>query len=390
MAQRNPSVTPFVILLVVGAAVWPFLPAAVAVSSATWALLLMGLAMLLTLPVLGLVGRLGFLPTVTAVLWLIPLLYGYFLRDPLCLLALVPIWRNLSAYLPDQPVLPWQGFVSSLLLQFALLLAVVGQMTWAVLLGAVGLGLIAWAKEPVDGRRWAQAPWTVLAVVVIFVLFSPPAPKERGSSKVESVAIAKSPKLLNGGRSENAHMALVVRPKVRAEDQPLPPPPQPQKRQVVQRAQLPVEIPFSGVYWLFQEPLMRVPAGAPEFEGTPADYRFHSDDKTTIRMQARQTFGVRYPLRRVRAIDVRMRGADLVGDTLAVEMWLEDSQGVNEWTKLEAVPVEGMGEQTVRFEVNPKRWIEQFDTIVLRFHVGYSRRDVAPRVAVEAFRFHTK
>ncbi len=390
MAYRNPSAVPFVILALVGAAVWPFLPAAVIASSASWAVGLMGLAMVLTLPVLGLVRQVGFLPTVTAVLWLIPLLYGYFLRDPLCLLALVPIWRNLSAYLPDQPVLPGQGFLSSLLLQMALVLGVVGQMTWAVLLGAVGLGLIAWAKEPVAGRRWAAAPWTVLAVVVTFVLFSPPAPKQRGSSKVESVAIAKSPKLLNGGRSENAHMALVVRPKVRAEDQPLPPPPRLQPQEAVRQEALPLEIPFSGVYWLFQEPLMRVPAGAPEFEGTPADYRFHSDDKTTIRMQARQTFGVRYPLRRVRAIDVKMRGADLAGDTLAVEMWLEDSQGVNEWTKLETVPVEGMGKQTVRFEVNPKRWIEKFDTIVLRFHVGYSRRDVAPRVAIESFRFQTR
>ncbi len=391
MSTRTPSAVPFWLLLLVGAALWPFLPAAITASTANWAFALIGTALLLALPVLALVRNIAFWPTVTAVLWLIPLLYGYFQNEPLCLLALAPLWRNLRDYLPEQAPVPGLGFLCSFLLQLAALAAMTGLLTLAVALASAGLLLILYAQEPTAARRWAPMPSAVLAVVITFILLSPPAPQKVGKSQFGTVAIAKSPVLVNDGTSDNAYKGVLVRPQVKSVDRKLPPPPRPQVQPLSSTVTLPLEIPFSGVYWLFQEPLIRLPANSPEFAGAPADYRFHSDDTTALHLEARQTFRFRYPLRKIRSIEVRMRSTDPAADKLAVGVSLEDSQWSNAWTRLEPLPMAAdQAEQTLRFDVKPGSRIEEFDTIVVRFYLGYTRRFIAPRVAINSFRFHTQ
>ena len=212
MSTRTPSAVPFWLLLLVGAALWPFLPAAITASTANWAFALIGTALLLALPVLALVRNMAFWPTVTAVLWLIPLLYGYFQNAPLCLLALAPLWRNLRDYLPEQAPVPGLGFLCSFLLQLAALAAMTGLLTLAVALASAGLLLILYAQEPTAARRWAPMPSAVLAVVITFILLSPPAPQKVGKSQFGTVAIAKSPVLVNDGTSDNAYKGVLVRP----------------------------------------------------------------------------------------------------------------------------------------------------------------------------------
>lgn len=391
MLTRTPSAVPFWLLLLVAAALWPLLPNAIAASTAKWAFTLIGTALVLTLPILALVKHPGFLPTVTAVLWLIPLLYGYFQNEPLCLLALAPLWRNLRDYLPEQAPLPGLGFLCSLLLQAAALAALTGLLALAILLASAGLLLMLHAQEPTVARRWTHAPWAALAVLITFVLLSPPAPLKVGKSQFGTVAIAKSPVLVNDGASDNAYKGVLVRPQTKTVDQKLPPPPWPQVQPLSSTVALPLEIPFSGVYWLFQEPLIRLPANAPEFAGAPADYRFHSDDTTALHLEARQTFRFRYPLRKIRSIEVRMRSTDPAADKLAVGLSLEDSQWPSAWTRLDPLSMAAdQAEQTLRFDVKPGGRVEEFDTIVVRFYLGYTRRFIAPRVAINSFRFHTQ
>lgn len=389
MLTRTPSIVPFLALFSAAAILWPFLPAATAVSTPFCAALLIGIAIVVPVPVLAFAPHLGFLPTITAALWLIPLLYGLFQREPLCLLALVPLWRKLGCYLPEPLALPGHGFIASSLLQLALMSALIDQLFLSGVLASVGLVLILWIGEPSGTRSWARIPSAALALAVTFALLSPPPPPKRGSSSVRSVAIAKSPSLVEGGSSDYAHMAILVRPDIRAEEKKLPPPPRPQMRSLTSTEALPLEIPFSGVYWLFQEPLMRVPAGAPEFSGAPADYRFHSDDTTPLHLEALQTFRFRYPLRQFASISVRIRNSDLAADTLAMGLMLEDSQGAGARLNLDPVPIGShLGEQTLSFPLKPSRYVVEFDTLLVRFYLGYSRRHIAPRIAVEAFRFH--
>ena len=395
MTPRTPSFVPFLILLVVGALLCSFLPLAIVMSNATWATLLILGATAISAMLIGLTrlweSGLQFSPILTACLWLIPLLYGAFQKNPLALLALVPIWRNLSLYLPEGTPPPRHAFIASVLAQVSLVVALTGNLAFAIILASVALALILWAKEPHATKPLVRIPSAILAILIAFVLFSPPPPPGPGTSTVRSTVIAKNPTSPRAGSSDEAHLGIVVRPEVKREDKKLPPPPnlRPADNRISQS--IPIDIPFSGVYWIFQRPLIAPPASSPEFKGAPADYKFHSDDATPLRLDAYQRFGVNYPTRRIRAIDVKLRSTDTEPESLWLQLNLLNSQVPQYRTNLGEHLIEVTSDtQTFHYEVPPSASVDEFDEIMLRVKIHFRREQIAPRIAIQSFRLYPR
>jgi len=73
---------------------------------------------------------------------------------------------------------------------------------------------------------------------------------------------------------------------------------------------IPMEIPFSGVYWLFQIPLIGPPASSPVLNESPLDGNFSSEDGVPLTLDAHQTFNQPFPMGRIESIGVTLSSRD--------------------------------------------------------------------------------
>ena len=393
MTQRTPTIVPFAILIVVSAALVPSLPRAVAFHNAFWATLLLVAATLITAASLLLARRLRQFPTVLApALWLTPALLFAFESNVLALLCLAPAALALRNFLPASPPPSAHAFLSALLLQAGIVMHVSGRPLLALVPAFFGIALVLWAKEPPAKPRDLRWLSICCAVLLTYAILTPRGFGLPGDGAFELTQIIAAPDPTNqGGKSEDAHLGLILRPRLKAEERKLPPPPKLTIQSLRQIPATPIDIPFSGVYWLFQVPLDAPPANSPVIEASLGDGKYRSDDMTPLRMHARQSFSTPFPARRLSAIEVTLVSNDIYPSTLSMELFAVDSKGPRSQMWLGRQPIQFLpAPQTLSFKVPPAPVVDPFDELQLRVYLTQPRLHIAPRITIQKFRLYPR
>jgi hypothetical protein len=260
----------------------------------------------------------------------------------------------------------------------------------ALVPAALGIALILWAREmPAKPRDFRIVSGAIAAMLTLFLL-RPATPLMPGSS-VQATTLIAPPKEPKAGSSSNAHLGIILRPKVETQDHKLPPPPQIQVEARRTIPKVPMEIPFSGVYWMFQTPLIRPPENSPVLEESPIDGQFSSDDGTLIRLDAHQTFNQPFPLGSIESIGVTLSSQDKYPTTLSMQLVASDSKTPQYKANLGQWPIDTTAStQTLRFKVPASPYVDEFDQLTLRFDLSIPRLHIAPRVAIQKFTIYPR
>jgi hypothetical protein len=388
---RNPSAVPFVILLLLAAGLVRIVPSVVLRSTTPWAIYLIAVALG------GLAGlwfasrtktvKLGDL--VAPALWLLPALIFAWQKNPMMMLCLPPIWLGLRHHLPNAAPPNGHAFEAAVLLQAGLGLCLAGLGSLSLVAASLGILLILWAKEPAAKQRDFRLVSAMAAALLVLILISPASPLFPASGFAESKPAPEAKNQDAKGRSESAYLGLVFRPDLKSEDKKLPPPPDLKVRPLRAVLAEPIDIPFSGVYWMFQVPLMRPPVNAPVIKGSPASQKYSSDDQITgLRFEARQSFTRAYPTRRLSSIGVTLESSDTYPGTLSMELIAYHSSVTQYRMSFGRKPVEFLpAPQTIVFNCPPSPSLDEFDELLIRVHLAPPRQFVAAKLEVKSFRF---
>ena len=246
--------------------------------------------------------------------------------------------------------------------------------------------------------RVSFAASLLLHCLPLLLLLIPAAPVHSAPGDKSATPLPQPPSPVNGTASstseQDVHLGVILwpeTPEVRAIR--IPPPPDPTRfnRQLAAQPQL--ELPFSGVYLLFQFPDPYPPPKSPVFRGALADFKFRSNDKSPLRVEARQSLPGPISLRRLGAIDVTFENIDLYFSAIALEIFFLDTrQKPPTRLSLGSQPLTGgpndghSEEHTLHYPI-PGRATGEADEILLRFHLAAFRADTAPRVRLKRFRF---
>jgi hypothetical protein len=163
-------------------------------------------------------------------------------------------------------------------------------------------------------------------------------------------------------------------------------------------ARTPLEIPFSGQYWMFKPPLAAPPRGSYFRRSNPLALSFFTTDQKPMSMKAVQKLDHSIDLGCCRAIQLTISNADGYPGTIALELVLIDTQVTGQ-------PVQSLGERDVlsrpnfkhsdlavlpvtevlEFPVPRSARIRQFDGIQVLFHRSPFRIDRSARISLEHF-----
>ncbi len=390
MTLRTPSHVPFVTLFLVAVLLLLVVPRVLPYANLYWAGGLMLGCLLLASATILIGGGPGYSSTLPSALWLIPALIFTNQNSLVGLVCLIPMLAGLNQYLPGSEAPQARGLIAALLIQGAIAIHLSSPAVLALVPAALGIALILWAKEiPPRPRDFRLASGLTAAMLTLFLL-SPAAPRFPGSSG-QATPLVPPPAESNAGSSSNAHLGIILRPKVETQDHKLPPPPKIQPAVVRAIPKIPMEIPFSGVYWLFQIPLMRPPANSPVLDESPIDGDFSSDQLAPLRLDAHQTFNQPFPMGRIESIGVTLSSRDKYPTTLSLQLVASTSKTPQYKVNLGEWPIDSLAlTQSLRFKVPASPYIDAFDQLTLRFRLTFPRLHIAPRIAINKFTIYPR
>ncbi len=396
MVSRTPSRLPFLILLIVGALAAQMLPNALFIRNP---LRTMTIILTIIASACAMFTAAAFFSPVihlnrvlVSVLWLLPAVLGAYLRNPsLVLLSLIPLWVHVSPYLPNATPPRFHAIISALLIQGAAVALLASHFGLGAMLFSLALLLILWAKEPQPDRPLLRLPSGIVALLLTILLLNPPSLVVGNAGGVSSVDLKPPPSSAPTGKSTNAHLGLILRPEVRRKEAKLPPAPRFLPNDLSYAPSIPLEIPFSGVYWLFQLPLPGPPVDSPVIQGAPGDFKFHSDDFTPLRLDAHQLLSTPIPTRRLAAIDLKLASADIYPNSIDITLILRNAETPQYQMRLGTHRLGSeFGAQTLHYKVPPDPYISDFNEFRIIVNLSGTRRHIAPRLAFQSFRLYTR
>jgi hypothetical protein len=157
----------------------------------------------------------------------------------------------------------------------------------------------------------------------------------------------------------------------------------------------PLQIPFTGSYWFFQDPFVRPPFDSIRAEGDPANVGVRSSNRKPLQMEAVQTLDEPIETREIDTIKLAMRDADQNPQTISVELVLADTrtwgipklslgiERLEQSSDLMSVMVSRS--ETEGFTVPLHSHLERFNQIRLIFRLDPSRDRRAAAIAIESF-----
>lgn len=152
-------------------------------------------------------------------------------------------------------------------------------------------------------------------------------------------------------------------------------------------------IPFDGVYWVYQPPFWRPPAGSPEREGDPVLLAVRSNDESPIRLAAVQTLAKPLPFTSASRLSFVLRPSVRKPERRSVlsfqaRLVLRHRAAATSGVILfaPADPVCGQEECTLDFSQPTTRSLSVFDEIVLTILPHYGNQSEVPRIALLGFR----
>lgn len=157
----------------------------------------------------------------------------------------------------------------------------------------------------------------------------------------------------------------------------------------------PLQIPFTGSYWFFQDPFVRPPFDSITAEGDPANVGVHSSNRKPLQMEAVQTLDEPIETRNLEKIELAMLDADQNPQTISVELVLADTRtwgvpmmslGVERLEQsLALMNITNSRSETEGFTVPLHSHLESFNQIRLIFRLDPSRNRQAAAIAIESF-----
>jgi hypothetical protein len=398
LTPRQPSIVPFLVLSGLAALLALLLPVALlseslAVGAVLILLIAVAVFFAVSLANFGLKRSLktdfSLLELLVPALWLLSLVGFAQQKNPLALLLVLPFVYSLGKFFPQRAAPGGGAFAAGMGLHAALALHFLGQSTWALLLMLLIAALVVWAAEFRKSTALYRVASALIAILLGLYLFRPKGAPGGGDSAYAATAIATRPGPVQPSNA-NALRGVILRPKVEEKDIQLPPPPVLRAREQSSSAALDLEIPFSGVYWVFQYPMSGPPEQSPTVKGSPMDYRFRSDDPTPIRLEARQSLPKPFPSGRIQSIGVTLLNQDIFPGTISLDLIATSSKDRRMKIWLGSVPVAHMGErksvpQTLQYSMPSSPLLSEFDGLILSFMLLPPRVQIVPRVSVQKF-----
>lgn len=286
--------------------------------------------------------------------------------------------------------------IAATLVQLALLEALLGHDTAAVILLASGVAIAAWRGTAVDPQApVARSPvWTALALLLVIAGLLPFRAVQPGTNATVDASLPPGGGRFDGDLADT-YRAVVLLPEPQPHVMLIAPLPA-LTRNPFRENKRDLEIPFYGVYWFFRRPDVRPPKDAVEMRGTPVALTFRSHDSRLLVEEAHQSLGAPFQISCCRAIEVSILNHNREPGTVSIELIL-----VNTFDA--AKPSESLGVQPVRsvfyprdtrpgiaevleFPLPASGTLRQFDEFTLRFHRPYLLARESANVGIEGFR----
>ena len=287
----------------------------------------------------------------------------------------------------------WRSLAVAGALQAVVVLIATGMTTLAVLVFGVCVAtLVYMVRRARVERRWRGVLSAALACLVTVLLLLPKVPPVGNGD--QSVAEAKAgtdakPAGNDGGTAEPGdwHTGIILWPKVKKNVTMIAPAALYPRESLLKTVDVPLEIPFTGVYWLFQPPYVKPPDKSPVERGTPADFHFRSNDLSDMTTEARQNLGVSVPLRRLTGIQVVVNNEEPFPNSILAELLVLNSRSPVPPVSLGRVVVAtGAGALHYRVPMGATM-IDSFDGLIVRMTRVRTQGHIGARVAVEKFVF---
>jgi hypothetical protein len=145
----------------------------------------------------------------------------------------------------------------------------------------------------------------------------------------------------------------------------------------------PLSIPFTGEYWMYQPPFTRPPLRSIRRRGTPLEMSFHTNNGSSMSMEARQKLANPIELRCCGSFEIEVAFRYAVGE-LRLGVTLIDSQA-RKRVELGTAPVGPEMTQTLRYKIPPGSESRKVDEIRILYNRPRSDMSRSTNLAVERF-----
>jgi len=290
-------------------------------------------------------------------------------------------------------LLPFAG--AALCIQASLAAGAAGAVSVGTAFVSVGTVIIAWhvcrlRTSEFQPRSTRQLISTSLTLIVALSLTNGALRQGSGGSDGEE---GDREQIRVAGGGGGTYWGVYLWPEVVPKAQPLSRPLRSEVSPFGKSIKIPLRIRFDGVYWFFRPPDLSPPPEAIIAFGSPYKTRFLSTDATPIMMEAHQRLLEPIDPNCCSRIEVSIRNADSLPNTVVVELLLIESPLSRTIVSLGRVPVSStlpfqraadrLGHQTLKFSVPEHPSISSFDEMTIRFHMGSSRETMSPKIAIE-------
>jgi hypothetical protein len=150
----------------------------------------------------------------------------------------------------------------------------------------------------------------------------------------------------------------------------------------------PVDVPFSGVYWMFRWPATRPPRRSVIRRGSAAELSFHTTDGWPMEMEAYQRLEPPVNAQCCTQIQLAIRDKDEHPGTVSIELILLDTTvPLNPGESLGTAPVGAPSpdEQVLSFRIPPAAAVREFNELKVVFHRDRMRADKSAKIAIDRF-----
>lgn len=147
----------------------------------------------------------------------------------------------------------------------------------------------------------------------------------------------------------------------------------------------PLDVPFTGVYWLYRSPHQRPPSDSLVRQGRPDQLRFRSSDGRALSMEARQNLGSHWESSCCSRIEVVVHNNDPRPRPTGVELQLIDTV-TGDSHSIGVAEIDSRGPRPLVYRM-PASVSFGFDELRLVYHLSGYRHSRSAQVAIERLRF---
>ena len=289
----------------------------------------------------------------------------------------------------------------ALLVQFAVIEALLHHAPEAAILLSAGAALLAWRATAIDPRAPARPRWAVVTVFASLLLviagllpFRAMMPGAAGSGTGSGTGGTDRADGSGAFAAADSYRGIILLPEIQEHVTLIPPLPALSRDPFRERKQE-LQIPFYGVYWFFRRPDSRPPGDSIEMHGVPSNMTFRSQDRRPLVMEAHQSLGTPFRLSCCRAIELAITNRNRTEGTVSIELILVDTfEAAKPHLSLGVLPVHsvlhwsdkstGISE-VLDYPIPAAPPIAQFDEFTIRFHRPYQFARESANVAIDGF-----